>query len=73
MAEGRSNKTLIVAVLLLVAALIVVFVLWQQDQESEDVNIDIGSADGNWPSEVGSSAIVLAPQSVRFTEAEAVG
>lgn len=72
MAEGRSNTALIVAVLLLAAGLIAVFVLWQQE-ESEGLDIDIGSADGTWRSDVGSTAVRDMPPGIRFTEGEAVG
>lgn len=45
MAEGGGNNTMAVLVVVLVIALIAVFFLWQRDQESKDLDVDIGAAD----------------------------
>lgn len=46
MANSSSNqKSLIGVILLLVAVLVVGFVMWQRDQESKDLNINIGMGD----------------------------
>lgn len=48
MTDGNSNqKTLIGVVVVLVVALLVVFVLWQRDRDSQDINVDFntGSAE----------------------------
>lgn len=56
--EGSSRKGLIGVVLLLIVALVVVFMLWQRDQESQDLEIEIGSGDAE-------TAIEPAPQVAR--------
>lgn len=43
--EGGTQKGLIGIILLLVVVLVVGFVLWQRDQESKDLNIEIGTWD----------------------------
>lgn len=48
MTDGNGNqKSLIGVVVVLVVALVVVFVLWQRDQDSKDINVDFntGSAE----------------------------
>jgi preprotein translocase subunit SecG len=44
--ESSSHKGLIGVILVLIVILVVGFVLWQRDQESKDVNIEIGMEDG---------------------------
>ena len=39
---SEGNRGLIVLVVLLVAGLVAVMYFWQQDQESQDVEIDLG-------------------------------
>lgn len=43
--ESSTHKGLIGVILLLVVILVVGFVLWQRDQESKDLNIEIGTRD----------------------------
>ncbi|MFW6010601.1 MAG: hypothetical protein ACOC83_00535 [Gemmatimonadota bacterium] len=43
--EGSTQKGLIGIVLLLIVILVVGFVLWQRDQDSQDLNIEIGATD----------------------------
>jgi preprotein translocase subunit SecG len=43
--EGSTQKGLIGIVLLLIVILVVGFVLWQRDQDSQDLNIEIGAED----------------------------
>lgn len=72
MEAGRSNTGMIVVVLLLVAALIAVFVLWQRDQESKDLDVDIGEGDAALhPAPV--SPVAALPEDVRFAEHGATG
>ncbi len=42
--RGAANQGTFLIIALLVAALIAVFVLWQRDSESKDIQIDIGQA-----------------------------
>lgn len=43
MAESGRSNSLVIGIVVLVVALIVVFFLWQRDQESADLDIDIGA------------------------------
>lgn len=43
--ESSGQKGLIAVILVLIVILVVGFVLWQRDQESKDVNIEIGMGD----------------------------
>ena len=42
---GDSNRNLVFLVVFLVVALVVVLFMWQRDQESKDVDIDIGTGE----------------------------
>lgn len=62
--EGGTRKPLIAAVVLLMAALVVVFVLWQRDRDSRDLRIDIGARDAGTVVEPGPAPARLPPEGV---------
>lgn len=67
--EGGTQKSVIGVVLALVVALVVVLVLWQRDQESKDLKIDIGSADTGTLVEPGPSPTHALPEGIRLSVA----
>lgn len=73
MESGRSNTGMIVVVLVLVAALIAVFVLWQRDQESEELDVDIGEGGGAALHSTPASPAAALEADVRFAEDRAIG
>lgn len=42
MSEKGGRTGMIITIVVLLAALIAVFVLWQRDQESKDLEVDVG-------------------------------
>lgn len=64
--EGGTQKSLLSVVLVLIVALVVVFVLWQRDQDSKDLNIDIGSVDAGTVVEPGPRPAHVLPDGIEF-------
>lgn len=67
--EGSTHKGLIGIILLLVVILVVGFVLWQRDQESKDLNIDIGMGDAETVVEPGPAPARGLPEGIGLSVA----
>lgn len=65
--EGGSQKGLVAVIIVLVVALLVVFYLWQQDQESKDVRIDFDTGDAGTLVAPGSPVALTLPDGVVVT------
>lgn len=59
--EGGSRKKLLGLVVALLVALIVVLVLWQQDEASQDVRLDVDMGDAGALVETGPGLAAVAP------------
>lgn len=62
--EGSTQKGLIGIVLLLIVILVVGFVLWQRDQDSQDLNIEIGTGDAETVVEPGPTFARSLPEGI---------
>lgn len=60
--EGGTRKGLIAVILLLVVALVVVFVFWQRDRESQDLRIDFDTGDAGTVVETGPPVARVLPE-----------
>lgn len=62
--SGSNQKGLFAVVLLLIVALVVVFVLWQRDQESTDLRIDFDTGDAGTVVEPGPPVAGVLPRGI---------
>jgi flagellar biosynthesis/type III secretory pathway M-ring protein FliF/YscJ len=67
--SGGNQKGLLAVVLILIVALVVVFVLWQRDQESTDLRIDFDTGDAGTVVEPGPSLAGVLPEGIGLSMA----
>lgn len=67
--ESGTQKGLIAVVLVLIVALVVVFVLWQRDQQSQDLKIDFDTGEAGTVVESGPPHARVLPERVGLSVA----
>lgn len=67
--ESGNQKRLIAVVLVLIVSLVVVFVLWQRDQGSQDLRIDFDTGDAGAEVEPGPPLARPLPEGVELSAA----
>lgn len=67
--SGGSQKQLIGVIVALVVGLVVVFVLWQNDRDSQDFNVDFSTGDAGTVVEPGPQLASGLPEGIRLSMA----
>lgn len=62
--DSGTQKGLIAVVVLLIVALVVVFVLWQRDQQSQDLEIDFNTGEAGTVVEPGPPLARVLPEGI---------
>jgi flagellar biosynthesis/type III secretory pathway M-ring protein FliF/YscJ len=67
--DTGSNTGLIAVIILLIVIIVVGFFLWQRDQESQDLKIDIDTGDAGAVVEPGPPVARALPEGIELTVA----
>lgn len=67
--ESNTQRNLIGVVLALVVGLVVVFVLWQNDRDSQDINVDFDTGSAGTVVEAGPQLASGSPEGIRLSVA----